>query len=318
MPSSPSPLESRLRFGPQRPVVSRIVVPVLPEAVGRDRGVEVATAWATRWHLRLLLLGVEVTDAGAVDLAAGEHLARAVERLGASGAVPVEELMLSGPDVATVVAGALEPGDLVVMASLGATAHVSASHGWQVVRAVGGPVVLVGPEVHQTVLDGPVVLGLDGSPLAEQAIAPAQGLAGALGARLWVVEAADPAAVALAEQLRDRGEQVSTSAYLRTMAERLATGAWDAAHDEPLSTVAAPAGGSNLDVGWELVQGADPVSALVDFVAARRASALVLGTHGRSGLRADIFGSTCMGAVAHSTAPVVVLMPEHPAQAELR
>jgi nucleotide-binding universal stress UspA family protein len=174
-----------------------------------------------------------------------------------------------------------------------------------------------------------VVVGLDGSPLAEQGLAVAGGLASALDNRLWLVQAVSSTAVAQVARLREQGEQVSASGYLRATAERVAGGAWDTlgqhltGHDvgipdapdnrPPESETGPDTGGP----GWEVVQSDDPAAALSHFAHERRASALVLSTHGRSGLRADVLGSTCLAVVAQATVPVLVFVPDAPDQAAL-
>jgi nucleotide-binding universal stress UspA family protein len=69
--------------------------------------------------------------------------------------------------------------------------------------------------------------------------------------------------------------------------------------------------------GWEVVHSDDPAGALADFANPRQASALVLSTHGRSGLRAEVLGSTCLATVARAGAPVLVLPPQGPSQEAL-
>ena len=302
MTSTSSTDSPRLTLGDRHPI-ERIVVPITPEA-GHDRGIGVAMAWAARWQLPVKLLAIDTTSSDTVDVAAGEHLARTRQRLAAATHLEVEEEMLSGPDVVAALAAALSDGDLVTMTSGGATAHPSpgatppsASHAWRLVQAWRGPVLMVGPNVEPTTLDGPVVIGLDGSPMAEQSLDLATELASALGARVWLVEALGHSTIRQVEQLHSRGEAVSASAYLRQTAARLET--------------------EGQDVGWELVQSDDPVAAVAGFAQDRKASVIVLSTHGSSGLRADVFGSTCLAVVAAATAPVLVSVPEGPQQGAL-
>ncbi|MDH4362510.1 MAG: universal stress protein [Acidimicrobiia bacterium] len=285
--------------------VERIVVPVMAES-GHDRGIEVATAWASRWSLPVLLVAVDTTGSGEAEI----HLTRTRERLGASSGFPVSSRVLNGADVAAAVAGVLTTGDLVVMSSAGSPSGLPGpSHAWSLVQAAAGrPVLLVGPNATAPTLDGPVVVGLDGSGLAEQALPAALALATALGTRLWLAQAVPSAAVAQAEHLREQGEQVSTSAYLRDTAAQVAAGAWDTLGHRVAGTTTGADSGER--VGWELVQSDHPAEALAAFAGERRAAALVLSTHGQSGLRADVFGSTALEAVARSTAPVLVIRPD--------
>lgn len=319
MTSTPSSRSLSLALQPGT-AVERVVVPVPPDS-GHDRGVEVAIAWAARWKLPVLLVTVDATGRGEAEV----HLTRTRERLGAANGFPVTSQVLDGTDVASAVAGLLTTGDLVVMSSSGSPSGLPGpSHAWPLVQAATGhPVVLVGPNVTVPLppLDGPVVVGLDGSDLAEQALPVALALAGALGTRLWLVEAVPGATVAQAEHLRTQGEHVSTSAYLRDTVAQVAAGAWDTVghHLAATATGTGTATGSEPGepVGWELVQSDDPAEALAAFAGERRAAALVLSTHGRSGLRADVFGSTALEAVARSAVPVLVIRPEGEDEAAL-
>jgi len=312
MTSTPSTRGPRLGLEPGT-AVERIVVPVTAET-GHDRGIEVATTWATRWNLPILLVAVDTTGSGEAEI----HLTRTRERLGAANPFPVSSRVLGGTGVASAVASVLTAGDLVVMSSAGSPSGLPGpSHAWALVQAATGhPVLLVGPNAATPTLDGPVVVGLDGSDLAEQALPAAAALAAALGTRLWLAEAVPTAVVAQAEHLREQGERVSTSAYLRDTAAQVASGAWDTLGHHLVATeagvpaeVGAAGGDPGERVGWELVQSDHPAEALAGFAAERRAAALVLSTHGRSGLRADVFGSTALEAVARSSVPVLVIRP---------
>lgn len=308
MTSTPSTRSLSLALQPGT-AVERLVVPVPPDS-GHDRGVEAAIAWAARWNLPVLLVTVDATGRGEAEV----HLTRTRERLGAANGFPVTSQVLEGTDVATAVAGLLTAGDLVMMSSSGSPSGLPGpSHAWPLVQAaVGHPVVLVGPNVTAPLpaLDGPVVVGLDGSDLAEQALPVALALAGALGTRLWLVEAVPGATVAQAEHLRTEGEHVSTSAYLRDTVAQVAAGAWDTLGHHLSGSGSGTGTEPGERVGWELVQSDHPAEALAAFAGERRAAALVLSTHGRSGLRADVLGSTALEVVARSTVPVLVIRPD--------
>ncbi len=314
MTSNPTNRAPRLGLEPGT-TVERLVVPVAAN-VGHDRGIEVATAWAARWDLPVLLVAVDSESTGEAEV----HLTRTRERLAAANPFPVASQVLDGTDVAAAVAAVLTAGDLVVMGSAGSPSGLPGpSHAWAVLQAAGHPVLLVGPSATTPAsLDGPVVVGLDGSGLAEQALPVAAALAAALGHRLWLAQAVPTATVAQAEHLRERGEHVSTSAYLRDTAAQVASGAWDTlGHHLVGADVGLPGAGADADpagdpgerVGWELVHSDHPAEALAAFAAERRATAVVLSTHGRSGLRADVIGSTALEVVARSSVPVLVIRP---------
>ena len=145
----------------------------------------------------------------------------------------------------------------------------------------GSPVPILLSHPNQDVADryGRVVVGVDGSPLAERAIGPAADLAGRLGARLWIVGVADPAMLP---------NQEPEDGYVHCLAD----------------TVGTP----GLEVGYEVVRG--PVRrSLAHFGEAEPGTILVLGSHGRSGSRIGSLGSVSRDVVRRADCPVLVVGP---------
>jgi nucleotide-binding universal stress UspA family protein len=132
-----------------------------------------------------------------------------------------------------------------------------------------------------------ILVPLDGSPLAERALPHAEKLAAEAGARLVLMRAArvppfaagDAAEVQLA--VMDEAEE-----YLATLR---------AAYAERGIAVetAAPYG--------------DPAQWIVDEVSLRGIDAIVMATHGRSGLSHLALGSVAESVLAHSPVPVLVI-----------
>ena len=218
--------------------------------------------------------------------------------------IDVDHPAASLNDPATGIVAALAPGSLVVMA----TAHAGGSpagHGSvaeEVVRAWPGPVVLVGPGVRvprweQSIdFNESIVVPLDGSPMAERAVPVAASLAQVLDVPLWLVQVVDPEVSRKVLELRAAGESVSESAYVRKMAAEAS---------------------SSRRVGWEIVHGDDPATAVLHFARDQGASMIVTTTRGASGVERMVFGSVSMAMVAAGTHPVVVLGPDASTEPQL-
>lgn len=126
-----------------------------------------------------------------------------------------------------------------------------------------------------------IVVPLDGSPVAEQAIGPAHTLAKVLQARLLLVHVFESPPVG-ASGSADR---------------RLAT--------TYLDGVAADVAGS-VPVATRLLFG-DPATALLQLAGELPHAILALCTHGRSGVSRAIFGSVTDHLVRHATVPILVV-----------
>lgn len=159
-----------------------------------------------------------------------------------------------------------------------------------VVRGVGRPVLMLGPQVD---LDpgrpiDRVVVPVDGSDLSEQALAVAGDLAKGLGVDLWVVSVISPKVEAAAGQQMGTIPFAAESGYVRGLANRLA--------DE-----------YGIRTGYEVLHIKDTAEAILDFTG--HDGAVVMSTHGRSGLSRLFAGSVTHTVVARSNRPVVVCRP---------
>ena len=147
-------------------------------------------------------------------------------------------------------------------------------------------------------MSGTIVAGVDGSAAAREALRWAAGEASLRGARLVVVHAWSffPAA-----PLGDPGMVPMPSVDLpgQLEAERDAELAGlDAAVADVLGA------GSTVEAEKRLVEG-DPGEVLV--AESEGAELVVVGSHGRSGIRAALLGSVSRHVVEHATCPVVVV-----------
>ena len=280
--------------------VTELLVPVGLAATW-DRGLQVAARYARSWQLPIRVLHVVEGHGPTVDATVDPDAAREVElaarRLAAMWQVDVTGEVVPGDDLGQAVEAATVLGSVVVLA----TDHVDrlahpGSDGERIVRATDNPVVLSGPRCLDAPASGSVVVALDGSAWAEAAIEPATLAARRFDATLWVVHVTPESTVAHAERLRSDGHQVSVSAYVRDVAERLEA--------------------RGVTAGWEVVQG-PAASGIVQFATDREASLIVATTHGETGLARRVLGSVTMAVVREAPMPVLVVPTEPVAASEL-
>lgn len=214
-------------------------------------------------------------------------------RLRASG-VPAEAEVLPADDAAAAIVARADRDTgvgLVIMATHGrgaARAWVLGSVAAKVLQAVTTPLLLV--RAHgDTALAAEVsyrtlLVPLDGSGFAEQALAEAQLLAAATGAALVLVSVvAGHEDAALAE-----AERAHAADYLDVTAARLR--------------------GAGLEVRTQVLTGA-PAERIFDVCAAERADLIVMATHGRSGWQRLWLGSVASKVVERAGAPVLLVRP---------
>lgn len=142
-------------------------------------------------------------------------------------------------------------------------------------------------------MNAPILVTLDGSELAEQALPHAAALSRRLGAPLLLLRVPEPVWVAdvsaglwISHPVEDAEHQAEARAYLAAVAARPEL--------------------QGLDVQTELA--AFPaVQGLLDAIAAKRPRLVVITTHGRSGLRRAVLGSVAEKLIRASHASVYVV-----------
>jgi nucleotide-binding universal stress UspA family protein len=207
-------------------------------------------------------------------------------------ALAVESVVEIGSSVGVVVDRA-EDAELVVVGSRGAGSVAalllgSVAHG--VAHRAPCPVVLVP--------DGPIlpirriVVGTDGSPAADLAVAWGSSEAALWGAELTLIHVWD-------HPYTDGGEGTTTSAHLMEVdAMRVLALAAQAAEKHP---------GHRGEIQRKLLRGS-PGATLVH--EARESDLLVVGARGRSALRSVFLGSTSNDAIHHAHCPIAVIHAE--------
>jgi len=138
-----------------------------------------------------------------------------------------------------------------------------------------------------------VMVPLDGSRLAEKALAPAIGFARE-GAKLVLVRAAEAHATPFTDPTEAQVAVVrEAEVYLATVVERLRRV-------------------GVTDVETSVWYGA-PVEGIADAARYRKADLIVMSTHGRSGLGRLVLGSVAEGVARATSTPILLLHPGTPA-----
>jgi nucleotide-binding universal stress UspA family protein len=194
--------------------------------------------------------------------------------------------------------------DLVALATHGRSGMQRLLHGSvadAVLHTATRPLLLLRPSL-ETPAPADIrrlVVALDGSPLAEQALPPARELARALGVPLVLLSvvdllqpafAADPYGGVSYPRILTILEE-GTEQYLAEVAVR------ERKHGVTVETVRATG---------------NPSEVIAHYVKAHPDSLLVLGTHGRSGWRAALIGSVARRVVLLASAPVLVVRAKPP------
>ncbi len=160
-----------------------------------------------------------------------------------------------------------------------------------VIRRMGRPVALVGPEMqpHPGQRTQRVIVPVDGSDLSKSSLDVAADLASALDVPLWIVTVVSHKAEAATEAAVGDSLLLVESGYVARLAG-------------DMSQLGGP------QVEYEVLHGDDPAKAIIDF--AQDDGTVVMSTHGRSGLSRLFGGSVATRVVAHSKRAVFVWRPE--------
>ncbi len=215
--------------------------------------------------------------------------------------VNVQTVMIDGDPAGAIVDTArAEDVDLIVMSThgySGFTRWILGSVTEKTLRAAPCPVLVIRsyrPIQH-------LVIALDGSQLAERALAPGMALAQIMGARvtlLRIEQAADYIDV-FDTRLLDRdepelGQHVLDHFYRQTEAY--------------LERVAEPYQAQAIDV-TTVVRRGYVAQNILDFAANEEVDLIVMSTHGRTGLRRWVYGSIAEKVLARAQSHVLIVRP---------
>lgn len=217
------------------------------------------------------------------------------EARAADWTVGVESVVTTG-DPSTMLVEASETAAMVVLGARGRGAVVSALLGSvsaPVIREAACPVVVV-RSAADVLRDGPVVVGVDGTPVSTAAVEHAFHAASVRGRPLTVLHAT-----------WDLREHVSSVVDLRTYAQKVN---FSEEEERLVAETMAGLGEKYPDVAvTEMYRRGDPVHQLVE--ASRGASLVVVGTRGRRLVTSRLLGSVSRGVVERAECPVAVVRP---------
>lgn len=216
--------------------------------------------------------------------------------------LPVQTMLVDGDAAGAILdTAAAEKADLIVMSThghTGITRWVLGSVSEKVTHHAPCPVLLVrnGRPIQR------VLITLDGSKLAERALAPGLQVAQAFGAAVTLLsveqardyaamsDVANIAAAALAADADRDAYAHEVSDYLTDLARTASKGA-----QAPAVTTA--------------VRQGDPASAILDYAAEHEIDVIVMSTHGRTGLRRWAYGSVTEKVVRGASCAMFILRP---------
>ena len=272
---------------------AHVLVPVDGSA-GSKRAVGFASQLANRLGARISFAHVQAPIGSIVELKSTDEEGKAMLATLAAEYPDVNAptSFVVGNDVACAICAAF-PDAIVVVGSdhaardaAGAKDSVAEA---MVREAHHHPILVIGPHVQTTSLDGPIAIALDGSKVAEDALLATLTWAQVFATRLHLVQV------------------VSTEATSRD-ADRLS---------DYIESVHAQLSAGGVDAECHLVEDDDPVAGLVRHLTQHGCSLMMMSTHSRRGLERAAFGSVTMGVIAASPCAVCAVHPETPVQLEL-
>lgn len=279
------------------------------EVIARATNARIALVRAAQ---EFALPGVDATPGRVKVMAEAEdYLTAIAERLIAAG-LTVDTGVVNDNPTATILSEAeIRPADLIVMAThgrggLGRLVYGSVAEA--VLRRTTVPLLLVrawGEESQAAPFaDRPrLLVPLDGSAFAEEALPVAAKLGAALGGELVLLHAVSPFEQAFMPEAllanfpkeeAARGEEARS--YLHNLVARSAIGGCQAHFDV------------RLDV---------PTLAIEEAVRDHQASLVVMATHGRTALGRFVMGGIADAVLKHSRVPLLLVRPRHLADDEV-
>jgi nucleotide-binding universal stress UspA family protein len=155
----------------------------------------------------------------------------------------------------------------------------------QVVRTSEHPVLLIGPQcAPPPIRYDSLVIGLDGSPLAERILPTAETWATGMSLTPWLFQVL-PGPV----PFEATDDDLSHASYVHNLATRLAD--------------------RGMKAEWETAHDRDPAAAIVRFAEDQARTIIALTTHGRSGLGRLALGGVAFRVAHRAPSPVLVLRP---------
>jgi len=290
-------------------MIESLLVPLDGSEVG-ERALPYARALAQATGARVLLVRVVWEDPAQGDARsdAQAYLQQVAEELGRSGVIPQVEILEGDAAEAISLEARRRGADLIVMTTHGRTGvgrwlYGSVAEG--VLRLAEVPVLLArawqDPTVADRIADHPrIMVPLDGSPFAERALPVAERLADALHGELALVRAVpapdlvfgpDRAVWPLLESEIQAGAAEAQS-YLEGLARQMAERGRSVMVEVCVSEVGETVG-----------------KTLADAARRRDIGLMVMSTHGFTGIKRLLLGSTAEEVLHVGATPLVMVPP---------
>jgi nucleotide-binding universal stress UspA family protein len=263
-----------------------------------------------------VIVGSELASDVVLDSAirTNEHayLESIAKQLAAESTVKIEFSLVEGGSISEAIQSHADSmnADLMVMTSHGRGAFARfwlGSVADQVIRHTTTPTLLVRPNDEQAadLTSRPfikrIVIPLDGSDLAERVIEPAMDLGKATGAEfglVLVLEAVEDIEALAARKIQAPGGWFPEATLQKAKGY--------------LEKVAHKMRGHSLLVNTEVILHGSAASAILEFASTHGDPIIAIATHGRSGIKRFLLGSTADKIVRGASMPVMVY---HPAEA---
>jgi nucleotide-binding universal stress UspA family protein len=263
-----------------------------------EQALPYASALARATRGRLVLLGAALPSREMAEQAQTE-LGQVAGRLRGVGVASEVRVYVAPTDEAIRDASRQEHADFIVMTThgrFGVDRWVHGSVADAVLRQADVPLLVIPATCAggwPTDRAARLLVALDGSPLAEEILAPIGTLAAALGAELHLLRAVEPpvatAEPALYAHLFDpETELAEAREYLR----QTAGGSW---------TVGRPVT-VHAEVG-------PPVTVIADYARDHQMDLTAMATHGRGGLARLLLGSVATGVLQRAGTPLLLVRP---------
>jgi nucleotide-binding universal stress UspA family protein len=273
-----------------------------------------ATVQLAHVHVPILhVTGISVLDSGADEQVKQQEQAYLVETVRrwtvAESNVPLSTVFLDGlsPDA---LRQQVEDGkaDLIVMTTHG---RGPLSRFWlgsvadTLVRTCPVPSLVIRPldyppELAVAAPFRQLLIALDGSPLAEQALEPALALGRLMESRFILLRVVRPV-VMLGDDRGWPGQPGVDEHLTRQLTEEARN---------YLEAIAEPLRGQGLSVQTQVALQVQPAVAILEEAKERQADLLVLATHGRSGIKRLLLGSIADKVLRGITMPVLLCRPK--------
>jgi nucleotide-binding universal stress UspA family protein len=214
--------------------------------------------------------------------------------------VDIQTLIIDGDEASVIVETAsAEDVDLIVMTThghTGLTRWVLGSVTERVLRDTPCPVLIMRNDVPVK----NVLITLDGSSNAEQALEPGLAVARALGAAVRLLCVAETKRVDLVASAEI--EEAVTIGTSKPLADE------HAALELYLSLLCADRDWKGVDVSYEIIDG-KPVAAILDYADTNACDLIVMATHGRTGLRRWLYGSVSGKVMRSAKGAMLIVRP---------